>query len=232
MTTTDWVPPPPSSRLRAGRAARPLTARVHGGIGAREMTADEELRAQDWPRITAQLTAIAFKRTRRCGWETAQELAQTAITRAFVHGTGWDPRKGPLMGYLVAQVIGLARNEARRRRNACEVELDNEVEALVPNDDEPIDDVLDRRRYAARFRERLLATVAGDREATVVIGFMEKGTAKPGDLVLASGLTLPQVEDARRRIRYQAERITAEMSLEIEEEDRRMQPARGKVKGG
>lgn len=208
MTTPDVTPPPSSGvrvRSRVDRASVPLHT-------PRAMKVDELLQNQNWPRITAQLAAIAKKRARRIAWATAEDIAQTAIARAFAHGTGWDPAKGPLMGYLVAQVIGLAANEARRRRNVCEVELDAEVEEMLEGDEEPIDEQLDRRRRAVTMHDALFARLSNDNLATMILTLMKEGIATPADLARATGHTAKEIDAARRRIRYLADRLSEEQS--------------------
>ncbi|HEY2515258.1 MAG TPA: sigma factor [Polyangiaceae bacterium] len=170
------------------------------------------LNAQDWPRITAQLAAIAKKRSRSVSWATAEDIAQSAIVRAYAHGTGWDPAKGTLIAYLVAQVIGLTLNEARRRRNVCERELDAEVEETIEGDDEPIDEQLDRRRQAVRVHDELFTRLATDEVATMILTLMKEGIASPADLARATGRTAKEIDAARHRIRYLAARLTEELS--------------------
>jgi len=184
------------------------------------------LRAQAWGRIETQLTAIAFKRIRGRSMDDAHDLAQGAIADAYqsVEAGGWDPEKGPLMSFLVARVIGAAANERRRKRNKCEVSLDeaydeqeeegdsSKYEKYLAADQPPVDEVLDRRRYVSLFNERLMAQIAGDTMAREVAERMKEGLTSPQDLARATGRAIEEVRGARRRLRYHADRITKELS--------------------
>src|SRR5579872_4038718 len=88
------------------------------------------LRKQPCGKLLAQLTAIALKRINGRSLPDAQDFAQDAITSAYasLERGGWDPDRGPLMSYLVARVITAAGAERRRKRNQCEVWLDEEAE--------------------------------------------------------------------------------------------------------
>ncbi len=90
------------------------------------------LRAQPWGRLLTQLTAIALKRIKGRSLQDAEDLAQSAIADAYRTRAsgGWDPEKGPLENFLVARVIGSSANELRRKRNVCEVWLDEEAQEV------------------------------------------------------------------------------------------------------
>ncbi len=181
------------------------------------------LRAQPWGRLLTQLTAIALKRIKGRSLQDAEDLAQSAIADAYRTRAsgGWDPEKGPLENFLVARVIGSSANELRRKRNVCEVWLDEEAEE-APGlsvhekhfaEDRPApDDALHRLRFAQTFHDRLIAYVSDDEVASALIPHMKDGLAKPEELAAATGRPIEQVKDARRRIRYHADRITKELS--------------------
>jgi hypothetical protein len=183
------------------------------------------LRAQPWGLLQTQLTAIALKRIRGRSLPDAQDFAQGAITDAYraIDDGGWDPEKGPLMSFLVARVVSAAGNERRRKRNTCEVCLDEEVvreeeeesgkfEKFLAEDRPAPDEQLHRLRVAATFQELLLARLAGDEIALALLALMRDGLDTPRDLADAAGRTLEEVREARRRIRYHADRITKEQS--------------------
>jgi DNA-directed RNA polymerase specialized sigma24 family protein len=229
MTTHEQIPPPPEStaRLRSStldpRHRSPRFARVETG-DARTETKRTFLRAQPWARILKQLTAIAFKRIRGRSMSDAKDLAQSAIADAYesLERGGWDPEKGPLMSFLVAKVIGSAGNERRRKRNACEVWLDEEDEEAdeavsrhekhLGTDAPAPEEALHRLRFAHTFHDRLVARVAGDAPVLEMIPLMKEGLCTPSDLAAATGRPLAEIVEARRRIRYHAETITKELS--------------------
>jgi DNA-directed RNA polymerase specialized sigma24 family protein len=184
----------------------------------------EILRAEPWSRTGAQLTAIAFKRIRGRSMSDAQDLAQTAIADAHqsLARGGWDPEKGPLMGYLVGRIVGMTLNERKRKRNACEVWLDEEYEEecgtvgrhekFLAADQPTPEEALHRLRFASTFAERLAFRLAGDELALSLVALMKEGLAKPADLAAAMNRDEDEVREARRKIRYHAEEVTKELS--------------------
>jgi DNA-directed RNA polymerase specialized sigma24 family protein len=184
----------------------------------------ELLRREPWARLCAQLTAIAFKRIRGRSMDDAQDLAQTAIADAHqsLARGGWDPAKGELMGYLVGRIVGMTLNERKRKRNTCEVWLDEEYEEecgtvgrhekFLAADQPSPDEALHRLRFASTFAERLVARLAGNDLALSLIAHMKEGIAKPAELAAAIGRSEDDVRTARRQIRYHAEEITKELS--------------------
>jgi hypothetical protein len=185
------------------------------------MDAATRLRAQDWSEILAGLTAFAYRRTGRRSWPHSEDLAQAAITQLYARPQAWDPEKEPLLKHLCKRVISLASNEWSRKRSSFEVLMDkrrlNELE--VADDVEPIDDVLDRRRIAAQFRARLEARLAGDETALAVILAMTEGFDTPAAIGQATGLRHAAIIEARRRIFYNADRVSTELGLEIDAAD-------------
>jgi DNA-directed RNA polymerase specialized sigma24 family protein len=233
MTTHDQIPPPPESsvRLRTPRKAEHGRARgtamtvekAPPAAGDRDELRRALLRAQPWGRILAQLTAIALKRIRGRSLQDAEDLAQGAIADAYrgCASGGWDPEKAPLMSFLVAHVIGASANERRRKRNVCEVWLDEEVEDMpglsvhekhLAEDAPPPDEALHRLRLASTFDERLTARVSHNEVATALLPHMRKGISKPSDLQTATGRSIEEVQAAREVIRYHAGEITKELS--------------------
>jgi DNA-directed RNA polymerase specialized sigma24 family protein len=205
--------------------ARPLSR-------VRPMTVEDELRSQNWEKIQAQLTSFAWKHTGMRSWEHAQDLASEAIANAFERIDGWDPARELLVGYLSRQVVGLATNSRRRKRNTFEVAMRAAVKAHgVRHDDggkreidfasadAPTDEVLDQRRLAALYRDRLTQGFAGDEAALAVLALFTSGVDEPAEQVARSGLTLSQIRAARRRIYRHAEALSQELAAELDSED-------------
>jgi hypothetical protein len=119
-------------------------------------------------------------------------------------------------------VIASSSDERRRKRNTCEVWLDQEdedeeetgsrYEKHLGADEPAPDEALHRLRFAHTFHDRLLARVAADPLAIEVITRMKDGVSTPRDLATATGRPLGEVVEARRRIRYHANEITQELS--------------------
>jgi len=240
MTTHDQIPPPVESTTRLRPTPPERRSATLGRATCTVMNADRTpppapargdrtddraalLRAQPWGKLITQLTTIALKRTGGRSLEDAEDFAQTAITDAYrsPEAGGWDPAKGPLENFLVARVIGDAANQRRRKRNVCEVWLDEEVEEAPGRsvhekhlaEDKPApDDALHRLRFASTFDERLTERVAANELATALLPLMREGLSTPRDLAAATGRSVLEVRTARRFIRYHADAITKELS--------------------
>ena len=181
------------------------------------MSDDNPLRAQNWERITAQLTTFAWKRTKQRSWDYAQELAQEAIAQAFEHLDAWNPEKETLLKHLARRVIGLASNDWTRKRNSFEVALDLAPEALeVEGGEEGLDDEVDGRRVAQAFRARLAERLEGDEAAAMVVAQMAHGVDTVAAQARATGLSAAAVREARRRIFYHSEKASLEIARELD----------------
>jgi len=215
VTTMELAPQPRAShaRLRDGTLdrAQPLTT-------VAPMSVEDQLRKQDWKLLTKHLTGFAFKRTGRRSMALAKDLAQEAITRAFTDVEGWDPNKEPLLKNLCRRVIGLASGDMRRRRNALECELDDEVEENADDGKETPDELLDKKRYSDLFRRRLGQRLAGDEPAMMLVTLQAEGIDAVADQASASGLTVEEVREARRRVYYQSDKTTEELARELVDE--------------
>ena len=183
------------------------------------MTVEEQLRAQDWGQISAQLTMMAWRCTHRRSWQLAEDLAQDAIAEAFDIRNGWDPSRVPLMTYLGGLVFRLTRAEWRRHRNALEIALDDDsldepTDNLPGNTPSPETQVA-RRDLVAKLFERLAARLHGDEAATTLLRLFAEGVELPADQVKASSLTLDEIRSARRRLFHHAEKVRHELNEEL-----------------
>jgi hypothetical protein len=199
------------------------------------MSVEEQLRAQDWGRIRAKLTACAW---RALGWgkereEDAADMAQEAIARAFQREGGWDPEKQPLLRYLCNRVIGMVKNDRRLFRNRFEVPLRDDDRDDGAADDpaggshgreehdapdagslEPLEHVIDKRRYGVRFRVRIVARLAGDEIALAVVNMMLEGIEGVEEQAAHCNYSLAELRFARRRVFHHAHRIAKELASE------------------
>ena len=180
----------------------------------------DRFQGQDWGKLRAKLTAFAHRRTQKRSWELAQDLAQTAVADVLTRPETWDPATEPLLKHLAKRVISLASNEWNRKKTALEVVFLPEEGEEAPDmavDEEAIEDVLDRRRLAARFRAGLDESVAGDEDATVVVAQMAEGRDTPLTIAKGSGLPIQRVRDARRRIFRHAKAVATQMDADLDD---------------
>ncbi|MFI5300489.1 MAG: hypothetical protein ACHREM_20575 [Polyangiales bacterium] len=180
------------------------------------MSVEDALRAQDWGRITAQLTFFAFKRTQRRSWQLAEDLAHDAIAQAFDHNQGWDPARGTLMKYLAQLVVGYALNDRRRKRNVLEDYVDDEALAAFADGAASVEAQVARRQTVDLVVDRLSSRLADDPIGARVLGLMTEGIETPADQVAATSLSIEEIRRARRRLFDHAERVATEMSRERE----------------
>ena len=244
MTTTQQIPPPPEStvRLRTSRLdpkrPSPTVPRMStDGAPPTPLIPDARaaeqralLRAQPWGRLLGQMTAIAFKRIRGRSLDDAQDLAQSAIADAHrsLERGGWDPAKGPLESFLVARVISAAGNERRRKRNTCEVWLDEEEEdedgrgqvsahEKYLGDDRPAaDEALDRLRFAADV-PRSPGREARRRRARSPAHWSHAGRDRCAERspYPPRGARRRRSSQRRERIQYHAKELTKELSASV-----------------
>ena len=222
-----WSAPSPTPASPPSPLDRKHPPAYPAPMGTGERSTRDLLRDQKWNLITAQLTAYAFKCTRKRSWQLAEEIAQEAIAQAWAKKDGWDPAKGALFKYLATLVIGLALNEWRRKRNSFErlAYRDYDAEDVedpttqFPSDAEPADELLHRKRVAAKFRDGLTTRLAAKPAALDVITLMEEGITTPRDQAAATGRSIDDIRDARRQIFYHAEILAKELSLELDAND-------------
>jgi DNA-directed RNA polymerase specialized sigma24 family protein len=183
------------------------------------VSATDRFRGEDWGKLQAKLTAFAYGRTGKRSLEHAQDLAQTAIADAISRPETWDPEKEPLLKHLAKRVIGLASNDRARKRNQLEV-LFTPSEDEEPPDAEleadALEDILDRRRAAARFRAGIDGLVAGDEDAVAVVAEMSEGRDTPAAIAKASQIPIVRVRAARRRVFYHADALVEQMGEELD----------------
>jgi hypothetical protein len=138
----------------------------------------------------------------------------------------WDPAAQTLVQHLAASVVRLSWNQWRRKRNRCEVALDEHAREAeqVGTDEEQAPDVLHRRRVAHLFHERLDASFQDDQQVQIVMTLMAEGITKPREQKSASDLEIEDVREARRRLFYRAKQVTEELSEELGEDIEEVAP--------
>jgi hypothetical protein len=208
-------------RQKGGRA--PGSSRVDragSSSTVRAVSTEELLRQQDWGRIHAKVTAFVHRRLKR-PWPDAEDLSQTVVAEVLARPETWDPSKESLLKNLCRRAIGASRNEWTRKRTACELLLEHKDDELpdVDSEEEPADEVLDRRRIAALIVARLEARIAGDEIAVAVLDEMKERLDSPEVASPSPSQLDPKIKEARRRIQYHAHCVTEELDREIAESD-------------
>ena len=170
---------------------------------------ERALAEQDWQRITAQLTAFAFKRIHRRSWEIARDLAQDAIAQAFAGG--WEPAREPLRRFLCKAVVRLALGDWRRKRTSIELALGDDVLLELPDEGESLEARTLKRGWIEALHVRLEERMSSDVTATKVLALMIAGVERPHDQAEASGVSLEDIRRARRRLFDAAERVATDL---------------------
>ena len=205
MTTHDQIPSPPEStaRLRAPekrqspvlrRGDRRNAARRRRNTSARSSESSRgAASSRSSPRSRSSAPAAARSRTPR----TSRRGRSPTRTGASTSG-GWDPEKAPLESYLVARVIGASANERRRKRNTCEVWLDEEAEDDAPR---PLRAREAPRGRRARARRGARTACASPRPSTIGSSRGSRTTTPALELIplMKEGLFTPARSRGRRR---------------------------------
>jgi DNA-directed RNA polymerase specialized sigma24 family protein len=177
------------------------------------VSVQDELRRQDWKRISAELTAFAWKRTRKRSWALAEDIAQEAIAQVWARGA-WDPAKEPLIKNLARRVISLSANEWNRKRNRVEVALDDATADKKGSGDMPVDERVAHREYAVIVHDHVIEHFADDEKVMTVVHFNKQGLVSATEMAEASGHPdeVHEFQEAKRRLRYYVDQLTEELS--------------------
>jgi DNA-directed RNA polymerase specialized sigma24 family protein len=168
------------------------------------------LASQDWATLARRLTEFAWRKIGRTSWEDAEDLAQTAIQRAFdARYQRWSPKTQPnLFWYLGGLVHGLISNRRQKKARAVEVLHDHEdLDALAPEAIDATDDVMARRQRARLIVLELERRVATDRAASRVLAAFRAEVDDPRAQAESAGLALQAVYNARSKLRALATEI-------------------------
>lgn len=130
---------------------------------------DEALAAAFVRRFERRVFGLAFSITRERG--LAEEVAQEAFLRAWRAASGYDPRRGSVLTWLLTITRNLAIDAVRARRTVSTdgAVLEHLIASVLRDPGDDIDDQLEAARAAEHLRELppeqaravLLAVVAG-----------------------------------------------------------------------
>jgi DNA-directed RNA polymerase specialized sigma24 family protein len=172
---------------------------------------EDLLANQDWESLSKRLTEFAWRKIHKTSWEDAEDIAQTAIRRAFdPKCQRWNPKAQPNIFWFLGNVVpGIIANN-RRKRRAGHVETlydQDDLEELAPDAIDATDDVMARRERARLIIEELKLQVATDRACAAVLLAYEEEIDAPAEQSQVAGLTMQAVYNARTKLRALAQKI-------------------------
>jgi DNA-directed RNA polymerase specialized sigma24 family protein len=166
---------------------------------------EELLAKQDWASLSKSLTKFAWNKTHRRSWEEAEDLAQSAIRRAFdARLQRWNPKTHPNVFWFLGNIVmSLVKDERRKFKGGrVEVPHDHEsLDGLAPEAVDATDEVLARRQRAALIVRELEQRVALDRPCALVLAAFQAEVDDPREQASSTGLAVPTVYNARSRLR-------------------------------
>jgi RNA polymerase sigma-70 factor (ECF subfamily) len=107
--------------------------------------------------------------------QVAEEVAQEVFLALIRDGTGYDPARGSVAGYL----YGIARNQVRRHleRDAAYQELDPDAEETLASAEDPLADLAREERLDS-LRRAVLSLPGNYREVVVLCDLHEMDYAQ------------------------------------------------------
>lgn len=163
-----------------------------------------DLEAQDWPRLRARLLRFAIRRARSRA--DAEDHVQEAVDRVFgPKRDPWNPEVEPELARHLMHVIDKIRSDERDKRN---VRLDPRNSATVevrmtlplPTPEQANLDA-EADRQARRRLDEVKADRSNDPVALEVIEQSEDGVDRPAEQARATGRTIEEIMNARKRIK-------------------------------
>jgi DNA-directed RNA polymerase specialized sigma24 family protein len=163
------------------------------------------LASQDWATLSKRLTEFAYRKIHKRSWEEAEDIAQTAIRRAFdPKSRRWNPKAQPNVFWFLGNVAqGVIANRRRQLKSGrVETLYEHEgLDQLAPEAIDATDEVLARRHRAALIVRELARQVATDRACVLVLGAFQAETDDPREQSASTGLGMQAVYNARSKLR-------------------------------
>lgn len=166
--------------------------------------------AQDWARIRVDLLRFACRIAR--SKQAADELVQEALARVIdPERDPWDPEVEPLLARHMMRIIdkihrGDREKAAVRRdpRNVAAVEARTTQRSATPEDAAL---AAEREQEAKSTLDEVKVDLAGDTVALEVIDQSERGVDRPADQAKATGRSIAEILNARKRVRRAIEAV-------------------------
>jgi hypothetical protein len=172
---------------------------------------DELLANQDWASLLRRLTEFAWRKIHKSSWEEAEDIAQTAVRRAFDPSCQrWNPSAQPNVFWFLGNMVGgiVANRRRKLKTGRVDVLYDQEdLEELAAEAVDASDDVMARRERARLIVLELKRRIATDRAALAVLAAFEAEIDDPKEQALAAGVAMQAVYNARSKLRALATEI-------------------------
>ena len=172
---------------------------------------EDLLANQDWATLSKRLTEFAYRKINRRSWEEAEDIAQTAIRRAFdPELQRWNPKAQPNVFWFLGNVAqGVIANRRRQLKSGrVETLYDQEgLDDLAPEAIDATDEVLARRHRAVLIVRELARQVATDRACALVLGAFQAEIDDPREQAASTGLAMQAVYNARSKLRARVTQI-------------------------
>jgi hypothetical protein len=172
---------------------------------------EDLLASQDWASLSKRLTEFAYRKIHRTSWPEAEDIAQTAIRRAFdAKRQRWNPKAQPNVFWFLGNVVQGEIANRRRKRKSGRVEAlyeQEDLEELAPEAIDATDEVLARRQRAALIVRELERRVQNDRACRAVLAAYQAEVDDPQEQARGADLTMQAVYNARAKLRALAMQI-------------------------
>jgi hypothetical protein len=172
---------------------------------------DDLLAKQDWASLSQRLTEFAWRKIHKRSWEEAEDIAQTAIRRAFdPKCRRWNPKAQPSVFWFLGNMVGgiIANHRRRLKGGRIETLYDQEgLEDLAPEAIDATDATLARRQRATLIVRELERRVAADRACTLVLAAYQAEVDDPREQAERAVLAMQAVYNARSKLRALAAQI-------------------------
>ncbi len=168
---------------------------------------DDLLANQDWASLTKRLTQFAYRKIHKRSWEEAEDIAQTAIRRAFdPKCQRWNPKAQPNVFWFLGNVAQGVIANRRRKLKTGRVETPHDhqgLDELAESADaiDATDEVLARRHRAALIVRELARQVAAERACALVLAAFQAEIDDPREQAASTGLAMQAVYNARSKLR-------------------------------
>jgi len=190
----------------------------HDGHSSQSLAAS--LAALDWPRVHDELLRFASYVTRSRA--RSPEIVNDALARALdPNDEPWRPELEPRFARHVMRIIDnlhrAAKDTARARRDPRNIEAVRERTTSHPATPEQDALAAERDARAERLLAALRERLAGDPLALQIVDLASDGHHdRPADQALATGRSIEEIRNARKRVKRVVDALVAEDQIDTE----------------